>query len=238
MNKCAAGRCCLGFLLLTVACSEDEEICRCGPAGISSGSEPPPPPAQPPATTLGTALTVLDGTVHSATENIQGSFRVRESAQGSSVALRAGKTDEVCVAGHVGVVPTTNDGDSYWGAEVSMTLNELPGIGPKPWQRDGVIGFAFDLSGTIPLAFRTVTSLRDSELPSESYCEMLSPRDGDTQYVLFGQLQSSCWEPATSKPLPEGPLIRFGWQVPADINIPSDLDFCISNLRPIRAASE
>jgi hypothetical protein len=138
----------------------------------------------------------------------------------------------------VGVVPSDGDWDSYWGAEVSMTLNELPAVGSQPWQRDGVIGLAFDLSGIVPLELWTVTTPRDRELPFESYCEVLSPRDGDIQFVLFDQLQRSCWDPGTGKPLPEGPLLRFEWYLPASANIPTDLDFCISDVRPIRAAGE
>jgi hypothetical protein len=194
------------------------------------------PPAQPPATTLGAPFELLDGTVRSADEGIQGTFMVRQSDAGSSVALRAGKPGEICAAGHVDLLPRAGDWDTYWGAEVSMTLNELPAMGAQPWQRGGVIGFAFGLSGTIPLDVQMVTTSRDRDLPYDSYCELLSPRDGDTQYVLFEQLQTSCWNPGAGKPLPEGPLVRFGWHVPADANIPTDLDFCISDVRPIRTA--
>jgi hypothetical protein len=179
---------------------------------------------------------LLDGGVSSVNESVQGSFTVREAELGSSVALRAGKPDEVCVAGHLDLVPD-DAWDTYWGAEVSMTFDAPPGEESQLWQPDGVIGLAFDLEGTLPPEVRTVATVRDRDLPFEAYCQDLSPQNGDTQYVLFDQLKTDCMQPRGGKPLPQGPLLRFGWYVPAQYNA-VDFDFCLSALRPIRAASE
>lgn len=157
----------LGLLLIATACSVDEEgYCRCAPGAASFEATPPAPPQQPPATTVGAPFALLDGSVNSANESIRGNFTVRESELGSSVALRTNEPGKVCASGHLDQVPD-DAWDSYWGAEVSMTLNEPPGGSPSPWRHDGVTGFAFELSGNLPLDVRMVAFLRDGDQPSE-----------------------------------------------------------------------
>jgi hypothetical protein len=182
---------------------------------------------------LGTALDLHEDTVSSDSAEIVGRFSV-SSSERSTIALRPSAAGEVCVAGNLALV-MDDDWETYWGSQLSMSLNEAPDATASPWQRRDVIGFAFDVVGAVPPELRFVASAPEGDLPAQTYCVVMFTRPEGTRFAHFDEMRTACWDELGGNALAGDPLLQLGWHLPASSSFQFEFDFCVSNVRPIRA---
>lgn len=136
-----------------------------------------------------------------------------------------------------------------------------PELERKPWPYGNVTGFSFKIVGQDPDAPRggLPDALRFKGLPVGdssdlvTYCNTVSVVEGGTQTIPFSDITFECWNAGnpsladaeintiteagagfTTRTNPRQ-LQTISWQVPADLLVPHQFDFCVTDLRPILA---
>jgi hypothetical protein len=161
--------------------------------------------------------------------------------------------------------PDAPAGDAGAGDAGAADAGGVLGTVAEPWPVGNVIGFSYKITGMDPAitadqgvsagAFRFKAVPQGANTAIDTYCSTRTPISGATENVLFSNIQFECWQQSPPNPsLADDPiaynvgmqgmpstrpnpraLMSLSWQVPADIMIGHQFDFCISELRPILA---
>lgn len=142
----------------------------------------------------------------------------------------------VCVDGTGAQVDLECDEDDcygyFWGAGVGLNLNqEVDSDETLGYNADasGVVGFYFEITGpTIPqgLRFKAVGVGDEAD-----YCVNITAGE---RSVLFSELRKSCWQPVAGE-VDTTNLQAVQWQVSTATAGARPFNFCIENIRAIRA---
>jgi hypothetical protein len=149
--------------------------------------------------------------------------------------------NNACIAGTGAWVDLACDAPDcygeYWGAAIALNLNQpidpatMMAAEAQPFDAAswGIVGFAFDLTGTaIPVSMRFVV-----DDPSGQYCtgtaQPLLP-GGNT--VLFSELMRECWT-GFGEPPDTSAITKIAWQVVTNASSETPFDYCVSNVSPI-----
>jgi hypothetical protein len=149
--------------------------------------------------------------------------------EGSSITLTE-TNGKICVSGHAEQV-VGEDFDAYWGAFVSIQLNN-PGTGvANPYNSTtyGVDGFEFTLTGEdIPVEIRPTLVVNGS---TTQYCKRIC--DSGVQSMLLSQAHADCWEGDTGATPSATALTFLRFAIPSIEAGDVTFDFCIDELAAI-----
>jgi hypothetical protein len=176
--------------------------------------------------TYGDAFTITaEGNVidEAGDTGIDGGPFLSQSMEMTVDAVAAHRAGGLCFSGTTAVVPTPDDYDTYWGAELGLNLKlELPAgvvapaadaggdagapdLVPGNWPYGDVIGFSYKVVGNDMAAADKgvpVTRVRFKALPqnsvgaNDSYCSNRDALvDGKVENVLFSDITFECWTP-------------------------------------------
>jgi hypothetical protein len=161
---------------------------------------------------------------------IQGAVQVGADLAGSTITLT--ETDgKICVSGYAARV-VGSDFDSYWGAMVTVQLNN-PGTGaalPYDATTYGVDGFSFSIVGeAVPPEIRPTLIVSTSTI--DQYCKRICAA-GD-QSMLLSQAHLDCWEGSAGATPSPTTLTTLRFSIPSVATGDTLFDFCIEDLAAI-----
>jgi hypothetical protein len=161
---------------------------------------------------------------------IQGAVQVGADLAGSTITLT--ETDgKICVSGYAARV-VASDFDSYWGAMVTVQLNN-PGTGaalPYNATTYGVDGFSFSIVGeAVPPEIRPTLIVSTSTI--DQYCKRICAA-GD-QSMLLSQAHLDCWEGSAGATPSPTTLTTLRFSIPSVTTDDTLFDFCIEDLAAV-----